>query len=166
MNRFASYCIILLSFVLAAQEARAQEPVVEEVTLEQFKQILDENDAALTVVNFWATWCAPCIEEFPHFVQLGKDLADQKVTVFFVSMDFEDEKPLVEAFLAEQGYSGTSYLRTGKDHVFIMGIHDEWSGVLPATFLYSQNGSLADFWQGTPVDYETLKERVLGALQP
>ena len=164
MSRFVARCIILLCFVLPARFARAQEPVVEEVTITQFKQILQENDAVLTVVNFWATWCAPCIAEFPHFIQLGKDLADQGVVVFFVSMDFEEEKPAVETFLAEQGYSETSFLRTGKDHEFILGIHQDWTGVLPATFVYSQNGSLADFWQGTPVDYEALKERVLDTL--
>ena len=166
MNRFSLYCIILLCLVFPTQQTWAQEVPVDEVTIEQFKQILQENDAALTVVNFWATWCAPCVEEFPYFVQLGKDLADQGVEVFFVSMDFEEEKSAVKAFLAEQGYSGTSYLRTGKDHEFITAIHGDWTGVLPATFLYTQNGTLADFWQGTPVDYEALKERVLNALQP
>ncbi len=166
MKRIITNCIILLSLVLPAPLAMAQESAVEEVTITQFKQFLDENDATLTVVNFWATWCAPCIEEFPYFVQLGKDLADQGVKVFFVSMDFEEEKPAVEAFLAEQGYSDASFLRTGKDHEFILGIHQDWTGVLPATFVYSQNGTLADFWQGTPVDYEALKERVLNALHP
>ena len=166
MNRFWLYGIILLGLVLPVRQAWAQEPVVNEVTIDEFLQILQDNDTALAVVNFGATWWAPCIEECPYFVQLGKDLADQGVAVFFVSMDFEDEKPTVKAFLAEQGYSSTSYLRTGKDHEFITAIHGEWTGVLPATFLYTQNGSLADFWQGTPVDYEALKERVLGALQP
>ncbi len=165
MNRFFPHGIILLCLVLPARFAMAQEPVVEAVTIEQFQQILQENDAALTVVNFWATWCAPCLAEFPYFIQLGKDLADQGVVVFFVSMDFEEDKTAVEAFLAEQGYSETSFLRTGKDHEFIPGIHEDWTGVLPATFVYSRNGSLADFWQGT-VDYEALKERVLDALHP
>ncbi len=166
MIRIVAPCIILLCLVLPVRNAHAQEPVVEEVTIEQFHQILQDREAALKVVNFWATWCAPCLEEFPDFIRLGKDLADQGVEVFFVSMDFEDEKPAVEAFLAEQGYSDTSYLRVGKDHEFITAIQEAWTGVLPATFLYSQNGSLIDFWQGTPVGYEALKERVLQALQP
>lgn len=166
MNRIVAPCIILFCLVLPVRNAHAQEPVVEEVTIEQFQQILQDGEAALKVVNFWATWCAPCLEEFPDFIRLGKDLADQGVEVFFVSMDFEDEKPAVEAFLAEQGYSETSYLRVGKDQEFITAIQEEWTGALPATFLYSQNGSLVDFWQGTPVGYEALKERVLQALQP
>ena len=164
MRSFFALCIILLSLALPVRSVLAQEAVVKKVSIDQFLALLNENDAALTVVNFWATWCAPCIEEFPHFIQLGKDLADQGVEVFFVSMDFEDEKPAVQAFLAEQGYSGTSFLRKGSDHAFITAIHEEWTGVLPATFLYSQNGTLADFWQGTPVDYEGLEERVLEAM--
>ena len=166
MKHIVALCIILLILVLPVRNAQAQEPVVEEVTIEQFQQILQESDAVLKVVNFWATWCAPCIEEFPYFIQLGKDLADQGVAVFFVSMDFEGEQPAVEAFLAEQGFSDRSYLRVGKDQEFITTIHEEWTGALPATFLYSRNGSLADFWQGTPGGYEALKERVLKALQP
>ena len=166
MIRIVAPCIILLCLVLPVRNAHAQEPVVEEVTIGQFQQLLQDREAALKVVNFWATWCAPCLEEFPDFIRLGKDLADQGVEVFFVSMDFEDEKPAVEAFLAEQGYSETSYLRVGKDQEFITAIQEEWTGALPATFLYSQNGSLVDFWQGTPVGYEALKERVLQALQP
>ena len=166
MNHLLLYGIILLLLVLPMRNAQGQGAVVEEIAIEQFQQMIQDNDAALTVVNFWATWCAPCIEEFPYFIQLGKDLADQGVEVFFVSMDFEDEKPAVEAFLAEQGYSDRSYLRVGKDHTFITTIHDEWTGVLPATVLYRQNGSQAAFWQGMPVDYEALKERVLQALQP
>ena len=166
MNHIVAPCIILLILVLPAHNAQAQELVVEEVTIEQFQQILQESDAVLKVVNFWATWCAPCIEEFPYFIQLGKDLADQGVAVFFVSMDFEGEQPAVEAFLAEQGFSDRSYLRVGEDQEFITTIHEEWTGALPATFLYSQNGSLADFWQGTPGGYEALKERVMKALQP
>ena len=166
MIRIVAPCIILLCLVLPVRNAHAQEPVVEEVTIEQFHQILQDREAALKVVNFWATWCAPCLEEFPDFIRLGKDLADQGVEVFFVSMDFEDEKPAVEAFLAEQGYSDTSYLRIGKDSEFIPAIQEAWTGALPATFLYSQNGSLVDFWQGAPVGYEALKARVLQALQP
>ncbi len=166
MIRIVAPCIILLSIVLPVRNAHAQEPVVEEVTIGQFQQILQDREAALKVVNFWATWCAPCLEEFPDFIRLGKDLADQGVEVFFVSMDFEDEKPAVEAFLAEQGYSDTSYLRVGEDREFITAIQEAWTGALPATFLYSQNGSLVDFWQGTPVGYEALKERVLKVLQP
>lgn len=153
-------------FLCLSVEGYAQSPDVRKVTAEDLKTVLEESDASLNVVNFWATWCAPCIEEFPDFMRLGKDLADEGVSVFFVSMDFEEEMPDVEAFLAEQGYAETSYLRTGKDHEFIEGIHSAWSGVLPATFLYNGDVDIVDFWQGKPVGYEALEQRVHNALQP
>ena len=59
MKRIITNCIILLCLVLPARLAMAQESDLEEVTITQLKQILQENDATLTVVNFWATWCAP-----------------------------------------------------------------------------------------------------------
>lgn len=137
-----------------------------EVTAPQFHQVVKESGATLAVVNLWATWCPPCIEEFPYFMKLGKDLADHGVKVFFVSMDVAADRPAIQAFLAKQGYSGTSYLRAGTDHAFITALHETWTGVLPATLLYSQNGSLADFWVGKPVNYKALKKRVLKALHP
>ena len=73
-----------------------------------------------------------------------------------------------DASAAEQAGLDSVWLA---DHLLQPGsadgpIHEAWTGVLPATFLYGQNGSLADFWQGTPVGYEALKERVLQALNP
>lgn len=159
-------CMLLLGSVFPAMEAGAQTPPVEDVTIDELHWILNESDAALKVVNFWATWCGPCIEEFPDFVRLGKDLADQKVSVFFVSMDFEEEKSAVEAFLAEKGYLKPLYLRIGKDNEFIEGMSKTWTGALPATFLYSRNDTLIDFWQGKPLGYEALHARALNALQP
>ncbi len=157
--------VVAWCLVGVGRQARAQAPAVQEVTYEQLLDAVRGGGATLAVVNFWATWCAPCLEEFPYFIRLGKDLADQGVDVFFVSMDFEEERPAVQAFLAEQGWRGPAFLRVGKDDAFIAGIHPAWSGVLPATVLYSRDGSPVDFWQGTPVGYEALRDRVAQALQ-
>lgn len=138
---------------------------MHEVRADELLASVRAHDARLTVVNFWATWCAPCIEEFPYFVQLGKDLAREGVDVFFVSMDFEEDRSAVEAFLAERDWNGPAFLRAGKDDPFIATMHDAWSGVVPATILFDADARPVDFWQGAPVDYETLRARVMQALE-
>jgi thiol-disulfide isomerase/thioredoxin len=158
--------VVMLVLIGALTTPYLQAQTVEKVTAEQLQAKIAESEAAVKVVNFWATWCAPCIEEMPYFMQLGKDLADQGVVVFFVSMDFEDEAALVESFLEKQEWEVASMLRTGKDNHFISTLHEDWSGVVPATMLYGQDGSPLDFWQGKPVGYDDLKARVLQSLHP
>ncbi|NBC18663.1 MAG: hypothetical protein GVY18_15270, partial [Bacteroidetes bacterium] len=53
-----------------------------------------------------------------------------------------------------------SYLRVGKDNAFIKAMHDEWTGVLPATLIYGRDGTLVHFSQGNPLDYDALVEHV------
>ena len=154
----------LLLFAFLSPTLQAQS--VEKVTVDDLQVKITESEATVKVVNFWATWCAPCIEEMPYFMQLGKELAGEGVVVFFVSMDFEDEAALVESFLKDQEWEVATLLRTGKDDHFISTLHEDWSGVVPATILYGQDSRPVDFWQGKPVGYDELKTRVLASLQP
>jgi len=126
--------------------------------------VVEQSDASITVINFWATWCVPCVEEFPSFVKLDEQLDDRGVDVMFISTDFPNQKDKVVDFLAEQGVAGPSYLKTGKTTPFVNGFSDEWSGAVPATFIYDGNGTLLDFWEGK-VSYDELKHRVTKQLE-
>jgi len=116
--------------------------------------------ADLTVVNMWATWCAPCIEEFPNFVRLAREDADRGLRVVFVSLDMPEDETLVAEFLKGQGWYARAYLKTGKDNEFINAFSTSWSGALPATFVYDASGALVDQWESGPVSYEELARRV------
>ena len=153
------------AFFLTVDEAMAQSAEVLPVTYEELLSAIEDTEATATVVNFWATWCGPCREEFPAFVKLGKDFDTEGVRVLFVSMDFDDEVPEVQAFLEEQGWNQASYLRTGNDNEFIAALHQDWTGVLPATMVYDASGTLVDFWQGEPVEFEELHTRVFDAIR-
>ena len=141
-------------FQACAQDA---EPEVRPATAQEILADVRQREADVKVVNFWATWCVPCRQEFPEFVQLGKDLAG-KVDVIFVSADFEEALPDAKAFLAEQGVT-VSYLKQEKDNVFIPAFHEDWTGALPATLLYDADGSVRDFWEGKTT-YDVLRARV------
>ena len=105
------------------------------------------------LVNVWALWCIPCIEEFPMIVKLGNEIKDLEVV--FISADFEDQIEDVIDFLSnfEVGYK--SYIKNEKDEPFIMGINQKWTGSLPFTIIYSKKtGSVIDLWEGKKSESE------------
>jgi thiol-disulfide isomerase/thioredoxin len=142
-----------------AQSSETVPPTVREVTHTDALKVVKQSDAKITVVNFWATWCVPCVEEFPSFTKLDRTLDEQGVEVMFISTDFPNQKQKVADFLAEHGVTGTSYLKTGDATKFVNGFSEDWSGAVPATFIYDSDGTLLTFWEGK-TSYEELKTRV------
>lgn len=165
LRSFSAFLLIGLLFVgfISGPSARAQAPELVSATHTEILDAVAANEARVTVVNFWATWCVPCIEEFPYFMKLDRTMEDQGVDVMFVSTDFPDEREAAREFLAEQGVEGTSYLKEGKTTPFVSAFHDDWTGAIPATFIYDADGELVDFWEGK-ANYEQLKARVESAL--
>jgi|TARA_B110000438_G_scaffold73139_1_gene73251 thiol-disulfide isomerase/thioredoxin len=101
----------------------------------------------VVLVNVWALWCLPCVEEFPMIVELGQDSKD--LEVLFVSADFIDQSDQVHDFLGKQGVYDLSLIKNEKDEPFINGLHPDWSGTLPFTVVYSKlSGEIVDFWEG------------------
>jgi len=99
------------------------------------------------LVNVWALWCKPCVEEFPMIVKLDKKRSD--LEVIFISADFEDQAKDVTHFLNEQNIGAFSYIKQQKDDPFIDGLHPSWSGSLPFTIIYGKNsGIIIDYWEG------------------
>ena len=99
------------------------------------------------LLNIWALWCAPCIEEFPMIVNLQKKTND--LEVIFVNVDFEDQFQDVINFLNGHNVGAASYVKRQKDEVFINRIYDDWSGSLPFTLIYAKkSGKIVDYWEG------------------
>lgn len=116
------------------------------------------------LVNVWATWCVPCVEEFPYLVRLREEFKDQ-VEVVFISADFPDQLSRVETFLQEQKVDWQTYINDGKDEPFILAIHQDWTGAMPATAVYDKNGRLVTFFE-QPADYDTFKTHIQNAITP
>ncbi len=163
-TRFLSVgVVLLLAGLMLTPPACAQAPDLISATHTEILSAVEQNEATITVVNFWATWCVPCIEEFPAFMKLDRTLSDRGVEVIFVSTDFPDEKAAAQQFLAEQGLTERSYLKEGKTTPFVNAFHEDWTGAIPATFIYDAEGTLIEFREGK-TDFESLKARVESAL--
>ncbi len=146
-------------------ETRGQEsPIVVPTTGEEILQAVRDLDADAVLLNVWATWCRPCREEFPDILRLQREYRDQGLKVILVSGDFDTEIPQVIEFLAEQGVDFPSYIKAGSDMEFINAMNPEWSGALPATFIYDADGTMRHFWEGK-ASYVEFEQSILEALR-
>ncbi|HXI03123.1 MAG TPA: TlpA disulfide reductase family protein, partial [Candidatus Saccharimonadales bacterium] len=122
------------------------------------QQVLHSLEGRVVVLNFWATWCEPCREEFPDLVKFAREHAG-KVALVTVSLDDPDDAQKgVRAFLDKMNAPGTRLVKApGDPDPFIRAVDPEWSGVLPATFVQAPDGSRAAAEHG-PVTYAKLGE--------
>ncbi len=102
---------------------------------ETLAPLLRAPDGDLLVINFWATWCAPCVKELPYFEELVRDDFDGRVRVLLVNLDFR--KQLVSRllpFLEKQGIQADVVVLDDPDaNGWIDRVDSSWSGAIPAT---------------------------------
>jgi len=131
----------------------------------QAQDIVNEIESNLgtraVLINFWATWCQPCVEEFPMIVDLGKTHTSNDLALYFVSVDWLDEQDRVQKFLNDHGVSGLSFIKNQDDMDFINGISKEWTGAVPFTMVFSKKtGQTVDSWES-----KKPKERFISAIE-
>ena len=135
--------VFILVFILGCSQVELVK--ADSKTIQEHLSSYKGEKAVL--LNVWATTCAPCVEEFPMIVDLGKEIHDLEIV--FVSADFDDQLSDVMSFLNEQEVSGVSFIKNENDESFINGIHPEWSGTLPFTILFGKDsGEIVSYWQG------------------
>lgn len=138
--------ILNLLFLLAQA---LPEKTVQEITLEQLQsKIIKPGNDTLYVVNFWATWCKPCVAELPYFEQAGEKYKTQKIKVLLVSLDFLRDKQKVVQFVNNRTMnSEVVLLNAGNPNIWIDKLETQWGGAIPATIFY-RNGEKLFFREG------------------
>src|SRR5713226_3799086 len=119
---------------------------VREIDLDGLKKILqrDPKDTRPLLVNFWATWCDPCREEFPDLVKVDADYPAKRLNFVAVSLDdITDIKTAVPKFLKEMNATMPVVLLNVNDpEPAIHAVDEKWDGQLPATFLFDKDGKV------------------------
>lgn len=133
MRYIFGIAFFIITITAQAQKAR----VVDFTTLEK---TLKEKTDTLKVVNFWASWCAPCIAEMKYFVQAGEAYKDQKVKFIYVSLDFSKNKDNVEKTFARHGLQGDLFILKDDPNAYVNKISMDWEGQIPVSVLVTEDG--------------------------
>ena len=169
MNKLLIICLFLLSFFTYGQEPAAHGPMpgdppsaavsrLVQVKWETLDTLLHHQVSDTTyIINFWATWCRPCVAELPHFEEVQANYAQQKVRVLLVSMDFvKDIEDRVVPFIERHNLQSTVWLLNETDaNRWIERVDPSWSGALPATLILNSARARRSFYE-KPLDYEML----------
>lgn len=143
-------CLLLASFAAPAQKrkGRAAKPrkpiVVAPIDLEALKGLITRQRANPLLINFWATYCDPCRDEFPDLVKIDNDYRPHALEFITISLDdVTDIKTSVPKFLDSMKATMPAYLLDVSDPEPAIDLVDpRWQGSLPATFLYNEKGEM------------------------
>lgn len=149
---------LLLSVVLFGANLTVNAQEVPKVTFEELQASYQKDNDTLYVVNFWATWCKPCVEEMPYFERVNKEYREKPLKVIFVSLDFsKNYEDRVIPFVKKKDLrSKVVFLEQPSGQEWISEVHESWSGAIPATLFIKGNGGTVEFREQS-FEYEELK---------
>lgn len=129
---------VLMTIILTGPVIRAQD--IERIGIPELEKILAASDDRLYVINFWATWCAPCVKELPHFEKVSKEYKTEKVRFILISLDFPSQidKQLIP-FLKKNKITMPVSVMTDLDYnAWIDKVDPSWLGNIPATLIFNR----------------------------
>jgi thiol-disulfide isomerase/thioredoxin len=139
MRRFKHMRVAFLTMILiSALSASAQN--IEIIKFPALQSLITSPSPKIHVINFWATWCAPCVKELPLFEKLNESNTDVKVTL--INLDFADKLDKVNSFAKKKNLKSEVFLLDEVDYnSWIDKVDKNWGGAIPATLVInSQNG--------------------------
>jgi thiol-disulfide isomerase/thioredoxin len=135
--------------------AQSHVPVFD---FKQYENRFQQENDTLYIVNFWATWCKPCVEELPVFEKAAQAFKQQPVKIILVSQDAKNRTVQVGDFLKKNNYTSEAFiLSAGNPNVWIDQIDKNWSGTIPMTLCY-KNGNKTYFHEGVYESFEELEK--------
>ena len=143
MNKLTRICVLaLLISLFQLNNSFSQQARI--VKFDSLDSLLQYNDDASMVINFWATWCKPCVKELPYFEELNKNYSNSGIKVILVSLDFKREfESRVKPFVAKNNITPDVLLLDEPDHnSWINKVDSTWSGAIPATLIITKGKKL------------------------
>ena len=135
------------------------------LSFEQFQPFLSTQSDTVFIINFWATWCAPCVAELPYFEKLNAELIGKKAKIILVSLDFKSQytTKLLPFLKKNRLQPGVIVLSEKDPNAWIPKVYEAWSGSIPATLIFDKNK--AEFYEESFEKYEDLRKAVSNFIQ-
>jgi len=153
-------------FIAGVHELRSQPlRTVKPINEEGLRHLIKERAGRVLLLNVWATWCKPCVEEFPRLIKLQQAYRDSSVDIIAISVDYPDEAASkIAPFLDSLGVSFTVFVADiPKPEDLIKTLDATWSGAVPATFVFDRQGQRRAFLLGEK-SYEIFKREIEKAI--
>ncbi len=147
MQSLKIFAIMGIGFFISRLDAqnRVNVPILKDsvpkvLPYTQLESFLTTQSDSVYVVNFWATWCGPCVAELPYFEEVNKMYAARKVKVILVSLDFKSEvKTRLIPFLKKKKLkSEVVFLGEAHSNSWMPKVDEHWSGDIPATLFFNR----------------------------
>ncbi|MEO5569988.1 MAG: TlpA disulfide reductase family protein [Bacteroidia bacterium] len=139
--------LVLIVFLLLPLSSYSQQ--IEVVKFPYLESLLKNNSDTTYIINFWATWCKPCVKELPSFEELNSKYGNQNVKVILVSLDFK--RQLVTGlvpFVKEKNMKSKIVLLDEPDYnSWIDKIDKGWGGAIPATLVINNKKNVKNFYE-------------------
>ena len=138
------FFILILSF-----NSKISSAQVKLLSLDQLEKRIELGHDTVYVINFWATWCAPCVKEIPNFEKLNSTYKPAPIKVILVSLDFKSKlERVVVPFVKKNRIKSEVYLLNEKsEQDYIDRISTNWAGSLPATLVINNQKGIRCFFE-------------------
>ncbi|MEJ1240577.1 redoxin family protein [Chryseolinea sp. T2] len=146
-----------------ATKWKEEKVSLEEAGMDSIKSLLSNKSGNYRLINIWATWCGPCVSEFPDFVTINRMYRLREFETVSISLDDISRKNNALGFLQKKEASFQNYIYNGDKYAFIEAIDKEWQGALPYTVLLAPGGEVVYRTQGS-IDPLELKKIILNSL--
>lgn len=156
--KFFLYITLFLSLTVFPA-ATGQD--IEYIAVQDLERILKNDEDKIHVVNFWATWCGPCVREFPLFEKVSKDYSGKNVKFLMISLDFPSQvKSQLIPFLEKNSASLDVAVMTDLDYnSWIEKVDNSWQGDIPATLVFNNSRKQRIFHKGE-IDEQGLRKLI------
>jgi thiol-disulfide isomerase/thioredoxin len=122
-----------------ANNAGPKDPLL--IDVQGYQKLLQEYKGKPVLINFWATWCEPCRDEYPLLNELAKQYAPQGLKVVGVSLDQDGDLILMRRFLARYKPIFPNYRKKkGEEDAFVQAVMPGWNGSIPASVFIAKDG--------------------------
>lgn len=137
--KFSVQFFLLILLLSTSKLVEAQE--IKTYNFNELEPLFHYQNDTTYVINFWAMWCKPCVEELPYFEAIRKDYADKKIKVILVSLDFgKNLEERLNKFRKLRKVNAEIVVLDDPDaDTWIRKVDEKWDGAIPATIIYKND---------------------------